>query len=995
MSYKALHKIFAAVISIISTLVFFLTVQPSVSFWDCGEFIAASHYLQVPHPPGAPFFLMLGRIFSMIPFAENIAYKVNIISVLSSGLSVLFLYLIAVKLIENYRGKPANLKDALITYLAAAIGALSFSFSDTFWFNAVEAEVYAFSTFLFGGVTWLMMCWHEKADQKDNEKYLLMIAYLIGLSTGVHLMSVLAAVPVVMVILFRKYVDNEEALKKTAMIFLVHAAAILLVAIIMWADQKSTAPPSPEEYQAYDTKFKIILAAISAVIMGTFWKKIFNRNSFYLPLIIGGIVLFVTYPGIVKFVPVFMSTIAGDNGMIGIVLLLLILGVLGYGVHYSVKEKKPTLHLVFMSFIFIFIGFTTFTMVIIRANQQPPMNENEPDTFTELVSYLNREQYGDFPTFKRRFASEPHQQVVFTGYSTDLEFFWRYQMNHMMTRYWLWNYAGRKDWVQESGPNIAPFNKIGNFIGSPFNMKFDGETKDSLYGIPFLIGLIGIYFHFRKDWKMASVFMIMFVLMGYLTAFYQNQQQPQPRERDYFYVGAFFVFSIWIAIAIIGIIDYIRLKAKGELLKNLSVFGVVAFSVIFVPINMIQTNYFTHDRSKNWIPWDYSYNLLQSCAPNSVLFTNGDNDTFPLWYLQDVEGVRRDVKIVNLSLLNTSWYIKQLKDNDPYNVGTLKMGLTNLQIDQIRPIPWEPKTVSIPFPKNERRKLISDLFQHYDISDSTLSKTNAITFKMNPTLSFGNIKAIRVQDMMVKEIVESNIWERPIAFAVTCSDDSKIGMQDYLKMEAMSFRIVPEKRKQNEEFINEKLLRAQLFSKDVQISKEYKPGFSFRGLNDPSIFFDENHSRMTQNYRNAFIRLALYYINRNQDKRALEALDAMEQKMPRKLLKMELGLLFEIGNLYYTAGGTEQYKKMAKEIETAALLKLEENPNDVQSYYNPYRILIDTYEHLGEYRKLADLWQRLGIMFPQDKGVQQNIEKYKRLVEQNRNIPDTVNNPAD
>ncbi len=993
MNHRTLHKIFAAVVLFISTLFFFLTVQPSVSFWDCGEFIASSYYLQVPHPPGAPFFLMLGRIFTMLPFAENIAFRANIISVLSSGLSVLFLYLIAVKLIENYRGKPAGIKDALITYLAAAIGALSFSFSDTFWFNGVEAEVYAFSTFLFGGVTWLMMCWHEKADQKDNEKYLLMIAYLIGVATGVHLMSVLAVVPVVMIIIFRKYVDNEEALKKTAVIFLAHVGVILLIAVIMWADQKTPAPPSPEEYQAYDTKFKIIIAAISAVIMGTFWRKIFTRNSFYLPLIVGGIILFVTYPGIVKFVPTVMSEIAGNNDMIGIVLLLLLFGALGFGVHYSVKEKKPTLHLVFMSFIFIFIGFTSFAMVIIRANQNPPMNENEPDTFTELVSYLNREQYGDFPTFKRRFASEPHQQVVYSGYSSDLDFFWRYQMNHMMTRYWLWNYAGRKDWVQESGPNISPFNKIGNFFGAPFNVHFGGETKDSLYGIPFLIGLIGIYFHFRKDWKMASVFMLMFILMGYLTAFYQNQQQPQPRERDYFYVGAFFVFSIWIAIGMIGIIDYLRLKVKGELLKNLSVFGVLAFGIGFIPVNMIQTNYFTHDRSRNWVPWDYSYNLLQSCAPNSVLFTNGDNDTFPLWYLQDVEKVRRDVKIVNLSLLNTPWYIRQLKDNDPYHVGKVKMKLTDLQIDQIRPIQWEARNINIPLPKNQTKEIIKDLFQQYDISDSALSSSQGISFKMNPTLNFGNVKAIRVQDMMVKEIVESNLWERPIAFAVTCSEDSKIGLQDYLKMEAMAFRIVPQKRKPNEDFINEKILREHLFTKGPHFSQNYKPGFNFRGLNDSTIFFDENHSRMVQNYRNSFIRLALYYINKNQDKLALHSLDTMEEKIPRKHLEMELGLLFEIANLYNTAGGTKQYAQIAEEVEGAALQKIEENPTDVQSYYNPYRILIETYGNRHEYGKLADLWQKLGVMFPQDKNVQENIKKYKNLAEQN-NFPDTVSKPV-
>jgi len=994
MNIRTIHKIFGAIVFLISTFVFFRTVQPSVSFWDCGEFIASSYYLQVPHPPGAPFFTMLGRIFAMIPFAQNIAFRVNIISVLSSGLSVLLLYLIAVKLIENYRGKPTGIQNALVTYLAAAIGALSFSFSDTFWFNGVEAEVYAFSTFLFSAVTWLMICWHEKADQKDNEKYLLMIAYLIGLATGVHLMSVLAAVPVVMIIIFRKYVDNEEALRKTAVIFLAHAAIILLVTIIMWADQKTTTPPTPEEYQAYDSRFKIIMAAISLVIMGTFWRKLFTRNSIYVPIIIGGIVLFAIYPGIVKFVPAFMSAIAGDNGMIGIVLLFLIFGVLGFGVHYSVKEKKPTLHLVFMSFIFIFIGFTSFAMVIIRANQHPPMNENEPDDFSELVSYLNREQYGDFPTFKRRFASEPHQMIVYSGYSSDLDFFWRYQMNHMMTRYWLWNYAGRKDWIQESGPDIAPFNKIGNFFGAPFNIHFGGETKDSLYGIPFLIGLIGIYFHFRKDWKMASVFMVMFILMGYLTAFYQNQQEPQPRERDYFYVGAFFVFSIWIAIGMIGIIDYVRSRAKGELLRNLSVYGVLAFGIGFIPVNMLQTNYFTHDRSRNWVPWDYSYNLLQSCAPNSVLFTNGDNDTFPLWYLQDVEKIRRDVKIVNLSLLNTSWYIKQLRDNDPYNVGKVKMQLSDAQIDEIRPIPWEARSVNIPVPKNQKKEIIKDLFQQYNISDSALSTLNGISFKMNPTLNFGNVKGIRVQDMMVKEIVESNIWERPIAFAVTCSEDSKIGLQDYLKMEAMAFRIVPQKRKPNEDYINENVLREELFSKGPHFSMDYEPGFNFRGLNDPTIFFDENHSRMVQNYRNGFIRLALYYINKNQNQLALQSLDAMEEKIPRKFLPVEPGLLFEIANLYHAAGGTKQYAAMAKELETIALKQIEENPNDVQSYYNPYRILIETYENMHEYRKLADLWQRLGIMFPNDKTVQDNIKKYNNLAEQNKNAPDSVNIPA-
>jgi hypothetical protein len=983
MNFKLIHKITAAAVFLISAIVLFLTVQPSVSFWDCGEFIAAGYYLQVPHPPGTPFFLLLGRIFSMIPFAENIAYRVNTISVLSSAVSVLFLYLIAVNLIKNYAGKNFNNPLIAIGAIAAsAIGALSFSFSDTFWFSGTEGEVYALSIFLFAAVVYLMMRWHVRADRKDNEKYLLMIAYLIGLSTGVHLMSVLAIVPVVMVIIFRKYMDDEEATKKTGFIFLAHAGVVIVISLLMWGAQTGTTPPSPEEYQEYDSRFRLIAAGISLAIMAVFWRKIFNRNSFYLPLIIGGIALFATYPGIVKFFPELIAAVAGNDTTLELITLAVVFTAIGFAINYAIKNNKPTLHLVFMSLLFVLIGFTTFSMVIIRANQNPPMNENEPDKFTELVSYLNREQYGDFPTFKRRFATEPHQQVVYNNYKSDLDFFWRYQMNHMMTRYLLWNYAGRESWNQNAPANIAPFNKIGEIFGSFADLKFAGSVKDSLFAIPFLLGLLGIYFHFRRDWKMASVFMIMFILMGYLTAFYQNQQEPQPRERDYFYVGAFFVYSIWIAIAVFGLIELALQKIKTSSKQKAAVTGILAFAIILVPVKMLDANYFTHDRSQNWVPWDYSYNLLQSVAPNGVLFTNGDNDTFPLWYLQDVEGVRRDVKVANLSLLNTPWYIRQLKNNDPYNVGTIKMKLSDVQIENIRPIQWQEQQVTIPLPGQRSGISSTDLMQTFDLSDSAVVQSGAITFSMKPTLTFGNVQAVRVQDLMVKEIVESNIWERPIYFAVTCSEDSKIGLSEYLRMEGMALRVVPEKRAGGGEFINEEVLRQQLFEENPGYSKDYKPGFKFRGLNNPDIFFDENHERMTQNYRNAFIRLSLNYINTNRNDLAIQTLDLMEEKMPRENLSMALGLLFEVGNLYHSAGAEEQYGKISQEVEEKALIEMERNPDDMQSYWNPYRLLITTYENTGEYSKLADLWETIAEKYPGDPNVKANVERYRKLAEE-------------
>ena len=988
MNLKLMHRIFAAVVFLISLFTFFSTVQPSVSFWDCGEFLAAARYLQVPHPPGAPFFLILGNVFMKLPFVADLGYKMNLISVLSSALAVLFLYLVAVKLINNYKGKkPETLWDALGTYIAAGVGALAFSFSDTFWFNGVESEVYAFSTFLVAAITYLIIRWNERADSKDSEKYILMIAYLIGLATGVHLMSVLTIVPVVMVIAYRKYVDDEEFLKNSGYLFMAHAGIILLIAVIWWAGVTSKAAPSPEQYQAFDSKFKMVMFGISIVIMGIFWKKVFNKNSIYMPLIIGGVALFFTYPGVVKFLPALMTSVAGSDFTADMIFLIVLLGILVYGMYYAVKNDKPTLHLVVTSVLFIIIGFTTFAMVIIRANQDPPMNENSPRTFPQLESYLNREQYGDFPTFKRRFSTEAHQQGIYTNYSSDLDFFYRYQMNHMMTRYLLWNFAGREGWAQDDGADIAPFNEVGNIVGVLFgHLHFGGNVKDSLFAIPFLIGLLGIYFNFKNDWKMASVLMIMFILMGYLTAFYQNQQQPQPRERDYFYVGAFFVYAIWIAYGIRGLVDLVQTKITKESTKKVALGLVLLLAIVFIPIRMIQANYFTHDRSKNWVPWDYSYNILQSCAPNAVLFTNGDNDTFPLWYLQDVEGVRRDVKIVNLSLLNTEWYIKELKNSDPYNVGTVRIRMSDAQIDRLRPIQWNPTKISIPTPKPKEDKGYSEIVKKYSIDDTTTLSSGIISWTMPNSLTYGNVKAVRVQDLMVREIVEANNWQRPIYFAVTCSDDSRIGLGNYLKMEGMAYRLVPEKRERGTQFINEEILQEELVG-TKKISKDYLPGFKFRGLNNPDIFFDDNHKRMIQNYRNAFIQLAIYNLDKGKNQDVVKVLDEMEYKLPYKLLGIDNGLLFEIANLYKEAGAEDRYKTLAIDVEKNALTEIERDPDNVQSYYNPYRILLETYDNLHEYDKALALWQDLKKLYPNDPSIDANIRKYQRLVEQKDSLP--------
>jgi len=949
MNQKNIHRITAFIVFIIAAVTYFMTAQPSVSFWDCGEFIASSYGLQVPHPPGTPFFLILGRFLSMIPFAENIAFRVNTISVLSSAFVVLFLYLSAVKLIEHYnKGQYNSLLGAVGTYVSAAIGALSLAFADTFWFNAVEAEVYAMSTFFIAFVTWLILVWNEKADEPDNEKYLIMIAYLIGVSIGVHLMSILAIVPIVMIIAFRKYVTDDLTLKETLYLFLMQAAGTIIIAVIIWASETSASPPTSAEYKAFDLRFITLIGLFWVVFMGAMWKKIFRKNSFYLPIIFGGIILVSVYPGFVKYLPKLIYTLSGNNTVMNLTVFIGTFAVVGYLIYWSQKNDKQTTNLLAKSALFILLGYSSYTMIMIRANQETPINLNDPKTMSEFHYYMNREQYGDFPTFKRRFSQEAHQRGIYRNYSSDLDFFWNYQMNHMFNRYLGWNYIGRYSTVQDSGVNLK-----------------------QLLAIPFLIGLFGIFYHFKRDWKMASVFMVMFIFLGYLTAFYQNQQQPQPRERDYFYVGAFFVYSIWIAIGARGILDFIANQfKKSKAMKPVFSF-VMLLMIVAVPVTMRQTNYFTHDRSKNYVPWDYAYNLLQSVAPDAVLFTNGDNDTFPLWYLQNVEGVRRDVRIANLSLLNTPWYIKQLKNTAPYGSKKVAMSRTDTEIDRISPMRWEPHVVHIPVPQS--------VFAKWGITDTSITNKGSISWLMKNPVSFGNVKVVRVQDLVALDIIQSANWERPIYYAVTCANDSRLGLEDYLQMEGMAFRLVPKKGKRNVYYINEKLMKEQLFKEPKNFSKTYMPGFKFRGLNDSTIFFNNNHQRLAQNYRNSFLRLAIYYLDNEQNKEAIKVLDKMEEKLPRKVIDMRYELLYDVSNLYRSAGAIKQYNEMVAELEPIMLKKLKENPRDFQRQYNPYIILRDIYENKKEYNKIVDLFTILANQVPNDKNLQGVIERYKAL----------------
>ena len=946
-SDKAIHRIAGLFVFVISAIQFFLTAQPSVSFWDPGEIAAASYLLQVPHPPGAPLWLLIGRLFSMVPFSASLGFRINCLSVLSSAFAVLFLYLSAAKLLKRTSANaPQGFIQRLGVPIAAAIGALSLSFCDTFWFNGVESNVFALSTFIFAFLFWLALLWLENPGGPQTAKYLLLIAYLTGLSVGVHLMSVLVIAAAAFLVVIILYVKNDEECKKSGLVLLGHIAVMAIAGALLLGGQRPAHPPSLEEYNAFDRQFVLTIGVISIIWVLIFRKRVFTRDSIYFPLLLGAIALAVCYPGIVKYLPKLLVAIAGDNNMAGLAVLGAIFACGGGVIYWANRTRRPLVQLLTSAFLLAIVGYTVYTTIVIRANQDPPMNEDSPKTFSGLITYVSREQYGDWPVFMRRFSQEAHQQGIYEKYSSDLDFLLRYQMDHMFNRFLLWNYVGRVSTDQDAGIDFR-----------------------QLFGIPFLVGLVGIYFQFRRDWKLAAALLLLFILMGYVTAFYQNQQEPQPRERDYFYVGAFFVFSAWIALGILSIFALIAEKVRNPHVSRWLTVGAMMAATVSIPGRMLQANYYTHDRSRNWVPWDYAYNILQTCEKDAILFTNGDNDTFPLWFLQDVEGFRRDVRVVNLSLGNTPWYIQEMK-NKPYYHDALAVpiSMSDRQIANVNLVAWEPRVIPLPVPR--------EAYARYGVTDTAEIRSGRIEWRMNNSLQFGQTKAIRVQDILTLDIVRTNAWKRPIYFAATCAPDSRIGLDGYLWFHGLAWRLEPRKTPKGAVGIDQAVMEANLMHEPAVPSRTLQSGYLFRGLADSSVFLDENACRLTINYRQAFVQLAMFYADENNDRQAgLAVMERMEQIMPQWRFPLGWELESDLMFFYQRLGATARFEKMAPEVESECLEIIAGGRVNVNTYHNPYRVLLELYALQRDYRKSVDLLTKLDRLFPNTPELQQRLRE--------------------
>ena len=807
----------------------------TVSFWDCGEFAACSYTLAVPHPPGSPLFLLLGRVFSMLPTSSDIAVRVTWISVLASAFSILLAYLIIVRLVRHVRGVEQTAIDKVIAYGGGIVGSLTLSWSYSMWFNAVESEVYALSQLFTHLVVWLILVWYEKADEPGNERYLLLIAYVMGLSTGVHLLNILTLPAMAMIIYFR--------------------------------------------------------------------RRKFELGSFVGVMVATGAIFVFIYPGVVKWLPGLASKVNLWAPLIAIAAVAAVFW-------WATSNRHGIISVAAAGLLLIVVGYSSYSMIFVRSNLNPGIDENDPDTPAKFLSYLNREQYGDRDMFPRMWNNNPE-------YKSEMDYFWRYQVNKMFNRYLFWQFIGREGApeheFQDAG--VQPNYSLLSFL--------DRDPQGVLrwlavmLSIPFLLGLIGLVNQFAKD-KTGWVFVAtLFVLTGYAIILYLNQDDPQPRERDYSYAGAFFAFALWIGLGAAAIIEWIAEKVKAVQSKRPAALVAAALLVLMSPVMLLARNYEMQDRSGNYVAWDYSYNMLMSCEQNGILFTNGDNDTFPVWYLQEVEKVRRDVRIVNLSLLNTGWYVKQLKNREP----KVPISFADAYVDRYidghdaaailsRYWPPEKQRVELNTPEGKMTwNMPAAMYVPYKQEESR-----------QPNF-------LRVQDMMILDILRTNYdrsktpTPKPIYFAVTVANSNMVGLRDFLTMEGLVFRINPRGR----QMIDPDKIKTHVF--------ETFSGH-FRGIDDPGVHFDDNVSKLLQNYRSAFLQLAYHYSTQpdppdltpksfesladriaNFDQlpnksKALTLLEMMDQQIPesvRPISNPELSV--QLGRMFSDMGKPEELRR--------------------------------------------------------------------------------------
>lgn len=832
MNYNKINNWLGWLCAIIATLTYVLTAERTTSWWDTGEFIASAYKMQIVHQPGAPLFLMIQNVFSNLALGDKtqIAFWMNIGAAVCSGLTILFLFWTITALARKVYAKSTHLGDVsqegIIRIMGAGVvGALAYAFSDTFWFSAVESEVYAMSSLCTAVVFWAILKWEARADEPGGDRWLVLIAYVMGLSIGVHLLNLLVIPAIALVIYFRR---SDKVTSKG-----------------IW---------------------KALL--IGVVILG---------------LILWGVIQY-----LIKFAAFFdlffVNSLGMGFGTGAAVFAALVIGGLVYGIWYSIKRAKPILNIALVCLGFIIFGYSSFTMILIRAKANPTLNNSDPDNAFTFLSYLNREQYGDEPLIKGKFfdarpvdvfetgkvyrkdgnkytvakkkmsykydretlfpriySDKGHHVSVYRDYLglgpndqptmlDNIKFFFGYQIGHMYSRYFMWNFVGRQNDVQghtsfTEGNWISGIKPIDNMrLGGQYELptsELTNPARNTYYFLPLILGLIGAIWHFKYRQRDAGVVGLLFFFTGLAIVLYLNQTPLQPRERDYAYAGSFYAFCIWVGFGVIGLADLLSKKVNGKLA------GYVAggVSLLAVPVLLASQNWDDHDRSQKYLARDMAKNYLESCAPNAILFSFGDNDTYPLWYVQEVEGFRTDVRVVNLSLLSSDWYMRQMmeKVNDadalPLEIDPdkVKDGVRDVIYYHDHQIPGHvdvQNLLAIMLSDNQQNmaqlqsgdyvNLLPTKKMQLHVDRSAVLANNVVpkewqdaivdTMRWNYSMDY-----VSRAELSILAILANNNWERPIYFTTTTPEEHYIGLDNYLVSEGFAVRLMPISLGQEEE----------------------------------------------------------------------------------------------------------------------------------------------------------------------------------------------------
>lgn len=956
MNYSKTNNIIGWICFLIATLSYILTLEPSVSFWDCGEFIASALKMQVVHQPGAPLFLMIQRFFSLLALGDvnKVAYFMNVGSAIASGATILFLFWTITALAKKIvlkQGEDLSAAKLIGIMSAGVVGALAYTYSDSFWFSAVESEVYALSSLFTAIVFWAILKWEAVADQPHADKWLLFIAYIMGLSIGIHLLNLLTIPAIAFVYYFKK---TRQATTKG--IFKTFITGILILAFIQYG-------------------------------------------------IIQYLVSFGAY-----FDLFFVNTLGMGFGSGVLVFAILLIAGLTYGILYSEKHKKKVLNMALLSTVLVIFGYGSFAMILIRAQAKPNLNNSDPDNAFSFLSYLNREQYGDRPLlfgpnynsipkyepdgsrpvtketgtiyrkgatkyevagkrtkqvygetegfpdslrrlqhevfFPRMYSDEARHVEYYKdmmnlsdsdypGFGKNFGFFMKYQTGLMYMRYFMWNFAGRQNDEQGQGSlyegqwlsGVKPVDALllGDQSNLPPSIK-ESNSYNRFFFLPLILGLLGAVWHFKRNQKDAGIIGLLFFFTGLAIVIYLNQKPMEPRERDYAYVGSFYAFAIWIGLGVLAIGEWLTKWIQPKT----AAIGAAALSLLCAPVIMAAQGWDDHDRSTKMVAHDIAVSYLESCAPNAILFTYGDNDTYPLWYAQEVENIRPDIRLVNLSLFDTDWYINNMK-RKVHESEALPISMKPEQyVSGVRDVMYY-KDYKIAEPIE--LKQIVDLLLSDDDDDklplSDGSKTNFIptkNFKMTvnaqDVIQTGTVPASEADKitpvmewkfnkgyvtkgtLAMFDILAHNNWKRPVYFCSTVPSDQFNGLDNYLYSEGLALRLLPLKKDSLE---NE--------DQAVNLDPMYQHVMhKFKWGNvKTATYLDPQSQDDISIFNSIFNSLTTALIKNGRTEDAKKVMKRYEEVMPDKIysLRTVMGVPAMARNLY-TLGETEKANQLIK-----------------------------------------------------------------------------------